>query len=73
MAYIYFDKDVTYPADIEQLIDDTMRSLEKVTGYQYYPEEIYNNSFSVGTPEIYIGKNPWEGVNPLQQFQLFYK
>lgn len=67
MAYIYFDKDVTYPADIEQLIDDTMRSLEKVTGYQYYPEEIYNNSFSVGTPEIYIGKNPWEGVNPLQQ------
>lgn len=64
MAFVYFDKEVKYPGNLAQVIDDTMYAVEEETGYKFYPEEEYNTCRCIRTAETYYGSNPWYGVNP---------
>lgn len=66
MAFIYLDKDVSYPANLGQIIDDSMYAVEEATGYKFYPENVYCDSCSVNTANVYLGEDPWLGVNPTQ-------
>ena len=63
-CFIYFDKDITIPADTAVLIDDIYKKVEQYTKMEYMPENCFYQETSSLITYTYFNSNPWEGINP---------
>lgn len=62
-CFIYLDSNVDIPENIGVAIEETIASLEEVTGYTFQREGSYNECSTVNTANVYLGFDPWYGVN----------